>query len=145
MSTLDTELPRDDRLALVILAVAQSLALLLLHKSLTHEVWPATDPRWLYALYAVTVGVPLFLYAAAVRWRDRANAYASGALAVLLFWVGWQLGWLERPYYAKAVGDGEFTAGFVFSIGTVLFIAAFYFRSWREAGRLDYARLLDNS
>jgi hypothetical protein len=145
MPASDAELPREDRLALIVLAVAQSLALLLLHKSLTHEVWPATDPRWLYALYAVTVGVPVFLYAAAVRWRERENAYAAGALAVLLFWIGWHLGWLEAPYYAQQLGDGEFTAGFVFSMGLVLFIAAFYFRSWREAGRFDYPRLLDNS
>ena len=145
MSPSDPELPRNDRLALVILAVAQSLALLLLHKSLTHDVWPSTDPRWLYALYTVAIGLPLFLYAGAVRWRDHHNAYAAGALAVLLFWVGWHAGWLTTSEFEQTKRNSESGPGFIFSIAIALFIAGFYFRSWREAGRLDYAKLLDNS
>ncbi len=149
MHSSDCELPRDDRLALVILAVAQALGLLLLHKSLTHDAWPSTDPRWLYALYTVAIGLPLFLYAGAVRWRDRYNAHAAGALVVLLFWTGWHAGWLETPAFEADKRHGNFVPGLACSLFIALFIAAFYFRSWREAGheswRFDYARLLDNS
>ncbi len=145
MHSSDSELPRDDRLALVVLAVAQSLGLLLLHKALTHDAWPSTDPRWLYALYTVAIGLPLFLYAGAVRWRDRYNAYAAVVLAVLLFWVGWHAGWLTTPEFEQSKRNSESGPGFIFSMSIALFIAGFYFRSWREAGRLDYARLLDNS
>lgn len=144
MSVPDTELPRDDRLALIVLGVAQSLSLLLLHKALVHNAWPATDPRWLYALYAVVIGVPLFLYGAAVTWRDRYNAYAAATLALLLFWTGWHTGWLETPAFENK-SHGNFAPAFACSIAIALFIAAFYFRSWREAGHFDYPRLLDNS
>jgi len=141
----DPELPHQDRLALVVLGLGQSLVLLLLHKALSHAVWPATDARWLYALYAVAIGVLVFLYAGAVRWRDRANGHAAAVIAVLLFVGGWQVGWLEAPYYTRVMGDSDYAAPLFLSMAVALFIAGVYFRSWREAGRLDYARLLDNS
>ena len=145
MHSPDTDLPHSDRLALIVLAVAQALGLLLLHKSLTHDAWPSTDPRWLYALYTVAIGLPLVMYMAAVRWRDHYNAYAAAVLAVLLFWAGWHAGWLASPGYDTEKQNDTFAPGLICSLGLALFIAGFYFRSWRETGRLDYARLLDNS
>lgn len=149
MYSTDSDLPNDDRLALIILAIAQSLGLLALHKALVHQVWPATDPRWLYALYAVVVGVPIFIYLGAVHWRDRHNAYAAAVLAVLLFWAGWHAGWLAAPDFEQSQRHGSFAPGLVCSLLPALFLLALYFRTWREGGResgsLAYERLLDHS
>lgn len=141
-ATLD--LAPEDRLALVALAVLQSLALLALHKALVHATWPATSPQPLFALYAVAVMVPLFLALGAARWRDRANAGAALALGLACFAIGWHAGWLAAPEHA-ANGrlDEDFVVPVAFSLGLATFLLAFHFRAWREGRRADYALLLD--
>lgn len=145
MSTPSTELPREDRLAYFFVALAQSLALLALHKSLTHQAWPATDPRWLFAFYAVALGLPLFLYGGVATWRARSTAIAAGVLALLMFWCGWHAGWLAASEFSERGHYDRFVAPFGGSLGVALFIAAFNFRAWQQDARLDYARLLDES
>lgn len=135
MRMTENALSRENRLAIIILAVAQSLLLLALHKAITHGAWPATDDRWLFALYTVAIGLPLFLYIAAAEWRDRANALAALALGPLLFWLGWHTGWV----------GGATIPGLACGTAIAIFICAFNFRAWRESGRLDYHGLLDHS
>lgn len=143
---MNNTLSRENRLALIILAIGQALLLLLLHKMINHTVWPATSPEWLYALYTVAIGLPLFLYLGAIQWREKANGIAAVILGGILFWLGWHNGWLSAPlledsdyrYHGgiRSLGCGVFVA---------LFILAFFFRTWREQGRLEYAGLLENS
>lgn len=143
---MNNTISRENRLALIILAIGQSLLLLLLHKAVNHTVWPATSPEWLYALYTVAIGLPLFLYLGATHWREKANGIAAVFLGGILFWLGWHNGWLSAPlledtdyrYYGgiRSLGCGLFIA---------LFILAFFYRTWREHGRLAYAGLLENS
>ncbi len=142
----ELSLSRENRLALLVLAVVQSLLLLLLHKAINHQAWPATDPRWLFALYTVVIGLPLFLYLAAVDWRDRANAVAAPALGLLLFWIGWHAGWLVLPYFGGETRGGQsIVPALACGVTIALFIGAFYFRTQRETARFDYAQLLDHS
>lgn len=138
-------LSRENRLALMVLGVVQSFGLLLLHKSLTHEVWPATAPEWLYGFYAVVIGVPLFLYFGAIHWRDRVNGVASAVLAGVLFWLGWQAGWLNSPEGVEPFRHHTGLPSLAFALVLALFILGFFFRTHREHKRLDYAGLLDNS
>ncbi|WP_051235010.1 DUF4153 domain-containing protein [Marinimicrobium agarilyticum] len=138
-------LSEENRLALMVLGTVQSLGLLLLHKAITHEVWPATAPEWLYALYTVAIGVPLFLYLGAIHWRDRANALAAAVLAGVLFWLGWQAGWLSTPEGAESFQHHGGLPSLVCALVIALFILGFFFRTHREHKRLDYAGLLDNS
>ncbi|WP_111640301.1 DUF4153 domain-containing protein [Marinimicrobium alkaliphilum] len=140
------DLSRENRLAFMVLAVVQSLVLLLLHKAIEHEVWPSTHTSWLFAGYTVAIGLPLFLYVGAVEWRDRANAVAALVLAPVLFWVGWHHGWLSEPSLADT--DYRYFGGLGalgYGMPIALFILGFFFRTWREQGRLDYAGLLENS
>lgn len=136
---------QTDRVALLSLAVLQALLLLLLHKTFDHKVWPATDHAWLYACYAVALGVPYFLYLGADRWRDRANVFAAASVALLLFWAGWHAGWL-----AAAAGDGRVHSGtrvpeLLISATIALFVMAICFRAQRETGHLSYFALLNHS
>ncbi len=142
------ELDRASRLALVILAVAQSLLLLLLHKAIVHKLWPAMDPRWLYGLYTLALGLPLFFYLGAERWHDRANVLAAGAAGLVFFWLGWHTGGVIAPYWIGVSGSqGAITAQLVLASGASTFIAAFLFRAWREADGQGaaYLRLVDLS
>ncbi len=143
---MNNTISRENRLALIILAIGQALLLLLLHKAINHTVWPATSPEWLYALYTVAIGLPLFLYLGATHWRARANGIAAVVLGGILFWLGWHNGWLSAPLLEDS--DYRYHGG-IFSLSCGLFVAlfilAFFFRTWREHGRLNYAGLLENS
>jgi hypothetical protein len=139
-------LSRENRVAFMVLAVAQSLLLLLLHKAIDHQFWPSEQPAWLFALYTLVIGFPLFLYLGAVQWRDKANAWAALLLAPVLFWAGWHHGWLSAPTvtdtdYRYMGGLGMLGCGLL----VALFILGFFFRTWREQGRLEYVGLLENS
>ncbi|MGD8176100.1 DUF4153 domain-containing protein [Marinimicrobium sp. ARAG 43.8] len=138
-------LSRENRLALMVLGVVQSLCLLALHKTLNHGLWPTSSPEWLYALYTVAIGVPLFLYFGAIHWRDRANAVAAGGLATVLFWLGWQAGWLSSPEGSESLQHHGGIASLACGLLLALFILGFFFRTHREHHRLDYPALLDNS
>jgi hypothetical protein len=147
----EASLSRQTALSLVILAVAQSALLLLLHKALIHEFWPATDPRWLYAAYTVFAGVPLFFYLGLQQWNDRANGPAALVMAVVLFWLGWHAGWVAMPY-ADANGEQAAVIAQLIAVGLLLvFMGAFLFRgwrevdSWRQAPRLFLSRSWDNA
>jgi hypothetical protein len=54
-------------------AVAQGWALYGLHQAISHQVWPATDPAWLLALYAVAVLVPVTIQLSAEYARSAAH------------------------------------------------------------------------
>lgn len=142
----NNNMSRENQLALIILAILQSLVLLLLHKAMDHEVWPATSPEWLYASYTVAIGLPLFLYLGAIHWRDKVNGAAALVLAPVLFWLGWHNGWLSAPPLDHI--DYSYYGG-LRSLGCALllalFISGFFFRTWREQGGLGYSGLLENS
>lgn len=133
----DTTLSRENRLAIVILAVAQSALLLFLHKSVTNEFWPASDTQWLIALYTLAIGLPLFLFIGTVDWRDRTNLIAAAVLGGALFWLGWHAGWVHPEW--------PMHFGLACSVPIAIFIAAFLFRTWRETGHLAYRGLLGHS
>lgn len=141
-------LDRASRLSLIGLAVLQAILLLALHQAIVHDVWPATDPRWLLGTYAVVVGVPLFLYLGAAEARDRANFFAI-AVGLVLFGLGWHAGWVAGSRLSPAVRPSVAAEGYRLFLhaALALFIAAFLFRTWRESGGrgLPYSRLVDTS
>lgn len=142
----NSNLSREDRLALIVLAIVQSLLLLFLHKAINHTLWPSTSPEWLYALYTLTLGLPLFLYLGFTHWKHKANGVAAVFLGLVLFGVGWHNGWLTAPTLGET--DYRYYGG-TWILGTSLFVAlfivGFFFRTWFEQGRLDYGGLLLNS
>lgn len=136
------ELDRASRTALVVLAVLQAALLLGLHYAVRHAVWPATDLPWLLAVYAVAIGLPTFFYVGAVELRDRANVGAGIAVLLVLAGLGWHAGWVAGNGASLEIVGERAVAG-----SLALFIAAFLFRAWREAGgrALPYPRLVDLS
>lgn len=137
-------LDRPTRIGLILLALAQGCALYLLHLAIDLGVWPATDMRWLKALYTVLVALPAVFYLGVERLGERRNGLVAVMLGALLFFLGWHLGWVEGVPGAEASARPTFTPAFVLSLGVTLFILIFFFRAWSAAGRLrfDYERLL---
>jgi hypothetical protein len=72
---------------MLVVALLQGAALYGLHRALDARVWPATDPRLLFPLYAVCTFVPLVLHLDLAHLRDplfvRGTAVFTAALAVL--------------------------------------------------------------
>ena len=143
-NTHSTPLDRTTHYGLIILAVAQGYALYFLHLALSENVWPSTDLRWLKALYTVAVCLPVFFYLGMEQLQNRRNYITAAALAVVLFVLGWHLGWVESPTDLPTRYRHEFTPAFVLSLGVALFILAFFYRAWSVTGhlRFDYKQLL---
>lgn len=79
---------------MLLLALVQGLALLLLHQAIELEFWPQGRPHWLFSFYALAVVCPTMLLlsleqgrvAQLLRW-----ILPYGLLAALLgFYLGWQ-------------------------------------------------------
>jgi hypothetical protein len=139
-----TLLDRPTRIGLILLALAQGCALYLLHLTIDTGVWPATDMRWLKALYTVFIALPAVFYLGVERLAERRNGLVAVVLGVLLFFLGWHLGWVESVAGVEPSARHTFTPAFVLSLGVMLFILIFFFRAWSAAGslRFDYERLL---
>jgi Domain of unknown function (DUF4153) len=85
--------PEKTALSIILFAaVVQGWALYGLHHSIEYHHWPATEPRWLTALYALALFIPLSAQLLAryaqvkILWRFLA------ALAVSFFYFGWHFG-----------------------------------------------------
>jgi hypothetical protein len=89
----DSSVPRRRGSALpviLIAAVVQGGSLYGLHQALDAHAWPATDERWLIALYALAVFVPATVQLLADHARRAAPLIAMLAVAYLYF--GWHAG-----------------------------------------------------
>lgn len=86
-----TGLPRK---TMLLVALAQGLALLFLYRSVENGTWPSESPMWAFPLWTIAVTVPiLFLLSLenATRRRTSLLIAAFGAvLAVLAIYTGWQ-------------------------------------------------------
>lgn len=141
-------LAAEDKRGLVILAVAQSLLLLFLHKSIVNDFWPSADISWLYALYTFAIGVPIFIYLGVDRLLERRTAIVSAVLGIVLLIIGFHSGWLMEPANSPLHRHYDtILVQMIFGGGTGLFLLSLYYRSWRQAPDepLSYARLIENS
>src|SRR5688572_23060908 len=77
---------------ILIAAVVQGWALYALHMSVTQKHWPATEPAWLLALYAVAALIPLTVQMLSQSVRDKTMWSIVGGIAVLFSYFGWHHG-----------------------------------------------------
>ena len=108
-----------EHLALILAAaVVQGWALFGLHHALAEQLWPANEPGWLFALYAVAVLAPVTVELLAARARERATWVLVGVLTVALFCFGWHHG----AAVVALPGKDLARAGESFSLGLILFV-----------------------
>jgi hypothetical protein len=77
---------------ILVAAVAQGWLLYWLHRAIEGSFWPATQPGWLLALYAVVVFIPLTVQMLAEHARSRAAWLIVAAMAALFWYFGWHHG-----------------------------------------------------
>jgi|GEM_PF-391957 len=93
MESIPNAVTNKHELSLILaVAVIQGWVLYALHLSIQHEHWPATDPSWLVALYAVTLLVPLSFQVLVTHWRTSLAHLFLAVLGVSLFYIGWHHG-----------------------------------------------------
>ncbi len=97
--------------AMLAVALLQGLALYGLHRALDAEVWPATDPRWVFPLYAIFTVVPLVLHLDPAHLRDPLFLRGIAGFAALLAVVGAYAGSTVVPLL------GWRNSGIVFAFG----------------------------
>jgi Domain of unknown function (DUF4153) len=107
-------------LPVLVIAVVQGWLLYGLHYSLEHKTWPSTDNRWLLALYAVVVFVPVALEIFAARLRERLTWMLAAAIAVFAGALGAYTGGM-----ADAPNPGRFDFPLLFALYGALFVAWF--------------------
>jgi hypothetical protein len=73
-------------------ALMQGWALYGLHLSVEGKAWPATDPAWLFALYAAALFVPITVQILAEHIRDRIVWWSSGGVFAAFCYFGWHHG-----------------------------------------------------
>jgi hypothetical protein len=100
-------------LPLILLAsVIQGWGLYALHHAITHHHWPATDPAWLIALYALVVIVPLTLQLLAPHARERVLWQFLAVLSAAYFYFGWHFG----AHISSGPGDSAFQAEWAYPL-----------------------------
>ena len=120
--TTEIHLDSATRYGLVALAITQGYALYFLHLAVENTVWPVTELPWLKAFYSVAIGLPVFFYLGMERLKDRRTLIAGAGLGVLLFGLGWHLGWVEEGASTSSSNRHPFTPAFAVSVGVALFI-----------------------
>jgi hypothetical protein len=94
--------------AILVAAVVQGWALYGLHRAIVHHGWPATEPRWLLALYAVVVFVPVTVELLAEHVRNRALWRLLALLGLAWFGFGWHHGAsVSDPLTDRFASSGE--------------------------------------
>ncbi|MGH7630371.1 MAG: hypothetical protein ACREOF_13520, partial [Gemmatimonadales bacterium] len=133
------------RPAMLAVALLQGVALYGLHLALDTEAWPATDPRWLFPLYAIFTVVPLVLHLDLAHLRDPLFLRGVAGFAALLAAVGAYAGSTIVPL------PGWRDSGIAFAFG--LSVAALWWiltpflqasvRGGRPRGTPPYAELFE--
>jgi hypothetical protein len=73
---------------MLVVALVQGAALYALHLALDEKVWPATDFRWLFPLYALATIIPLVIHLDLAHLREPLFLKGLAAFAALLAAVG---------------------------------------------------------
>ena len=133
-------LPRN---LMVVVAFAQGLALLLLWRATTHEVWPSQTPALNVPLWTVAITAPtLFLLTVEAGNLKRAALFV-GAFCAALALLGVYIGWQASPI--GAFPTGALIATFVLTMLVACFKGAMYLQQLAARETIRYPALFTRS
>jgi hypothetical protein len=117
---------------ILLAAVVQGWALYGLHLALKEHYWPATQPTWLSALYALAVFIPVTLELLAEHARLAALWVLAAVLAAAYFYFGWHHGGVFSTAGPNPIqsGDEYFSLGCLL---TLLWLMALYALTMRSS------------
>lgn len=137
------ESPSLPRTAMLIIAVAQGLALFALYRAFDTNVWPSESPLWSYPLWTLAAAVPLLLLLSLKRGNEKRVTRLVAGLAAVLALLAFYTGWQAEPFDAFPLFSLSFA--FTCSITLACFKALMYLQQRVERVPLTYQVLFTNS
>lgn len=124
---------------LLLIALLQGLALLLLHKALELEFWPHQSPPWLLAFYSVAAIAPLMLLLGLETGREKPLLRWTAVFALLVFGVGYYTGSQTIPVHSLQQNILPFSFGLTLAVAT--FKALMYTQHFATGEAFSYSKL----
>jgi Domain of unknown function (DUF4153) len=128
-----------DKPFLLLIALLQGIALLLLNKAGAFHSWLHGKPQWSIALYTLAIAGPVLLLLSHDRHNRRVITVLVGAFTLVVALLGYYLGTQSRPR-----GDAGLEASiviFILTIGIAGFMALMYIQQYIGGGRISYSSL----
>jgi Domain of unknown function (DUF4153) len=132
---------------ILIAAVVQGWALYGLHHAIVQHAWPATEPSWLLALYAIAVFLPVSVELLAEHARGSALWRLLAVLALAWFGFGWHHGAAvtDNPGDRFAGYDECFPLAFELTVLWLLVLPFLQMRLGSGSWRVDYRALFTDA
>jgi hypothetical protein len=145
-ATAATGLPGDPqlpRLALIAIAIVQSLLLLVLYRAEEADAWPSQAPLWSFPLWTLAIAVPLMLNLALESGGGRRLAGPLSGFAVLLAGVAAYTGFQATPHEVFPING--LRAAYGLAVTVACFKALMYLQQWAGRYGLSYPVLFTYS
>lgn len=135
-----SSLPRK---LMLLIAVGQGIALLLLYNATESGSWPSESPLWSYPLWTLALAVPVLLLLSLERGNELRVARLVGIFAVVLALVAIYIGFQARPFDEFPVAN--LTGIFACTIALACFKALMYLQQRAAGMPLSYEVLFTHS
>jgi len=128
---------------LILVALVQGLALLLLHQSMELDFWPHDAPQWLFSFYSVAVAAPTMLLLGLIVGSERIILQWTACFTLIVLGLGYYIGSQAIPLsYSRY----EFLlVAFVSTLCVATFKALMYVQHFATGEPLSYSRLFQLS
>jgi hypothetical protein len=128
-------------------AVVQGWSLYGLHHAIEAKHWPANEPPWLFALYAIAVFIPVMLQFLARYAAARATWIIIALVTITLFYFGWHTGSsVMDPSDERFLRSGEwFPLAFALAIWGLMLLPFIQARLLQGSWRVRYGLLFDSA
>lgn len=124
---------------LVLIALLQGFALLLLHQAIELQYWLHDQPPWLFALYGLALPIPVLLMLS----LNTGNAWLVTRwivpVTLVYFGTGWYVGSQALP--VEQVGYSSLLVPYALTLLVATFKVLIYLQQFAERQPLTYSRL----
>ncbi|MEM1152724.1 MAG: DUF4153 domain-containing protein [Pseudomonadota bacterium] len=124
---------------LILIALLQGCALILLHDLLKSHHWPHSSPQWLFAFYSVILAVPTMLLLGLPYKNPGRFLLLTAAVAVAVFLLGFYVGLQLVPMAYISYGILQWSFFLTMAIG--VFKALIYSQGLVSSEPLNYSAL----
>jgi len=124
---------------LLLIALVQGLALLVLHQSLKLKFWPYADPQWLFSFYSIATVTPIMLLLGLSNGSERTVYRWVACFSVAIFIVGYYIGSQATPI--SIVRYSQLLMVFVLTLLVATFKGLMYVQHFATGEALSYSRL----
>jgi len=124
---------------LLLIALAQGLALLLLHQSIEFKFWPYENPQWLFSFYSIATVTPIMLLLGLSDGSERTVYRWALCFSVAVFFVGYYIGSQALPI--THVNYSGLLVAFVLTLLVATFKGLMYVQHLAAGVPLSYSML----